>query len=106
VLSAALNSTGCGLDLADVLRVLHEADIGKVWVEGGGKLTSAFLQADQLVDDVYAFISPKLLGDASAIACFQQANIPWKLPIGASFSLFNVAHIGEDALLVLHRVES
>jgi diaminohydroxyphosphoribosylaminopyrimidine deaminase/5-amino-6-(5-phosphoribosylamino)uracil reductase len=106
VLSAALNSTGCGLDLTDVLRVLNEASMGKVWVEGGGKLTSAFLQADQLVDDVYAFISPKLLGDAAAIACFQQANIPWKLPIGGSFSLFNVTHIGEDALLVLHRTES
>lgn len=101
VLSARRSVTGQGLDLADVLRVLWEAGMAKVWVEGGGKLTSAFLQANGLVDDVYTLISPKLLGDAGAMSCFDSATIAWQMPHSSTFSLYNVASVGEDALLVL-----
>ncbi len=101
VLSARRSVTGQGLDLADVLRVLWEAGMAKVWVEGGGKLTSAFLQANGLVDDVYTLISPKLLGDVGAMSCFDSAAIAWQMPHSSTFSLYNVASVGEDALLVL-----
>jgi diaminohydroxyphosphoribosylaminopyrimidine deaminase/5-amino-6-(5-phosphoribosylamino)uracil reductase len=105
VVPVAMDYMGTGLDLNAVLHFLEEAGIGKVWIEGGGRLTSAFLQADALVDDVYAFISPKLLGDSAAVACFSKTKIPWHIPENALLKLVNVTQVGEDALMVFHRSE-
>ena len=106
VLSVKMNPSGNGLDLADGLSVLQEAGIGNVWVEGGGRLTTAFLQAEALVDDVYTCISPKLLGDAAAVACFETPQIAWKMPTATPYTFFNVEKIGQDALLILHRTNA
>jgi len=55
--------TGEGLDLKEVLRALYEDQVDSVMCEGGGRLGSALL-AGGLVDRMYLFVAPLLLGEA------------------------------------------
>lgn len=48
------------LDLRAVLAVLSKRGVGRLLVEGGPTVAASFLEAG-LVDEVYAFIAPKLL---------------------------------------------
>jgi len=48
-------------DPAQALKVLFEAEIHHVWLEGGPTLAAAFLRAG-LVDEVIAYLAPVLLG--------------------------------------------
>ncbi len=49
------------LDLKEVLEKLAESGIASVLVEGGGKIFTEFIK-QKLVDKVYIFIAPKILG--------------------------------------------
>ena len=53
------------VDLRAVLRSLHEAGIRSVLVEGGGTLISEFFRLG-LVDEVTAYIAPRIFGGVSA----------------------------------------
>lgn len=53
------------VDLEEVLRTLGEKKIDSVLVEGGGTLNASLLQ-EGLVDKVYAFLAPKLIGGEKA----------------------------------------
>lgn len=55
------NSTG-RVDLQSLLKKLSKKGISSILVEGGSKVFSSFLKQD-LFDDIYLFISPKILGD-------------------------------------------
>lgn len=58
----------CGTDRVDfgkALDLLAERDIDSVLVEGGGTVNGSFLEAG-LVDRVYAFLGPKLVGGAES----------------------------------------
>ena len=48
-------------DPGEVLRILWERGIRDVWLEGGPTLAAAFVGAD-LVDEIYAYVAPALLG--------------------------------------------
>lgn len=50
---------------AEVLAELHRREVRQVWLEGGPRLAGAFLEAG-LVDEVVAYIAPKLLGAGAA----------------------------------------
>ena len=54
-------STGGGLDLGEVMSALAARDVRSVLCEGGGRLGSALLAAG-LVDRLYLFVAPALLG--------------------------------------------
>lgn len=73
--------SGQGLDLGAVLATLWKGQVVSVLCEGGGRLGSALLAAG-LVDRFYAFLAPKLFGDAG-VAAFQslrgQAPLDWRL---------------------------
>jgi diaminohydroxyphosphoribosylaminopyrimidine deaminase / 5-amino-6-(5-phosphoribosylamino)uracil reductase len=56
-----IDSDGCKLDLQQLLAELYNRKIQLVMVEAGTKLNSSFLKAG-LVDKLYMFIAPKLLG--------------------------------------------
>ena len=62
---ACLIEVGCDetgrLDLASVLRKLHERQMVNVMVEGGGALISSFLN-EKLADELSVFFAPKLFG--------------------------------------------
>jgi diaminohydroxyphosphoribosylaminopyrimidine deaminase/5-amino-6-(5-phosphoribosylamino)uracil reductase len=53
------------IDLLNLLNFLGDRQVVSVLVEGGGELLSSLLQARQ-IDEVVAFIAPKLLGGKSA----------------------------------------
>ena len=55
----------CRVDLEALLRQLAERGIDSVLLEGGGALNESFLRAG-LVDEVCAFIAPKLIGGEGA----------------------------------------
>lgn len=56
-----------GLDLTQVLAVLHERGVGSVLLEGGPRLAGGFL-AERLVDKVVAYIAPALIGGGGPAA--------------------------------------
>jgi diaminohydroxyphosphoribosylaminopyrimidine deaminase/5-amino-6-(5-phosphoribosylamino)uracil reductase len=58
---------GQQVDLCRLMQLLGEAEIASVLVEGGGTLNFSLLQAG-LVDRVYAFIAPLLIGGKTALA--------------------------------------
>jgi diaminohydroxyphosphoribosylaminopyrimidine deaminase / 5-amino-6-(5-phosphoribosylamino)uracil reductase len=52
-------------DPREALGVLWEKGVRDVWLEGGPTVAAAFLRAG-LVDDVYAYVAPALLGSGSS----------------------------------------
>lgn len=57
--------SGIHLDLHDLLEKLGARGIDGILVEGGGTLNSALFE-ENLVDRVYAYIAPKIIGGSSA----------------------------------------
>lgn len=53
------------VDLHDIVAQLSEHDIDSIMLEAGGTLNFAFLNED-LIDEVYAFVAPKILGGKDA----------------------------------------
>ena len=56
-----------GLPINKILRVLYDLGLMSVFIEGGAETIGRFFD-DQLVDKVYTFIAPKIIGGRSAIA--------------------------------------
>ncbi len=83
-------------DLESVLRYLHEKNIRRVMVEAGCTLTSAFINSN-LCDEIYAFISGKMLGSDGRSA-FAIDNIT-DLASARQFHLYKCKKYGSDALL-------
>jgi diaminohydroxyphosphoribosylaminopyrimidine deaminase/5-amino-6-(5-phosphoribosylamino)uracil reductase len=63
------NAAGRGLDLAEVLAVLHGLGIASVMVEGGGRLFDSFLQT-RLYDEIVLSTANKLIGGEAAVQFF------------------------------------
>jgi diaminohydroxyphosphoribosylaminopyrimidine deaminase/5-amino-6-(5-phosphoribosylamino)uracil reductase len=73
------------VDLCDLLEQLGVLGIDSILLEGGGELNEAFLRHG-LVDEVCAFIAPKLIGGSEA-----------KTPIeGQGFAMINDAVVLDD----------
>ena len=51
-----------GLDLAELVRLLHDRGCARIFVEGGGVTVSAFLEAN-LLDRLQVAIAPFIIGD-------------------------------------------
>jgi len=54
-------------NVSDLLSILREKEIISILVEGGGKILGSFLDA-KVVDKVYAFHAPILIGGEKAIS--------------------------------------
>ena len=94
----ARRAAGGGLDLDDVMAQLAAADVRSVLCEGGGRLGSALIAAD-LVQRLYLFVAPTLLG-ANAPAAFVDVAGP---AVGRGWRLVRSARFGDDTLLELAR---
>ena len=57
------------IPLKVLLKILHERNISSILVEGGGKINYSFLN-NNLIDKLYAFIVPKILGGRDGISVF------------------------------------
>lgn len=85
------------VDLADFARLMGEKGIDGVLVEGGGELNYSLIRQG-LVDEVYAFVAPKLLGGREAktpVEGIGAENMSEAVGLGK----FRVESFGEDILL-------
>lgn len=99
------DKTDLELDLTWILKdLVEEEGINNVLCEGGGVLSGNLLQ-ENLVDDIYWFVAPKILGDSKAkLAVEGQHAI--SLDKAKAFELNAPQIIGTDLLLLLHNPES
>ena len=85
------------LDLRAVLEELYKRGVCTVFVECGGKLAGAFLK-ENLVDEIYQFIAPKIVNDNSAKSCFDGENVE-KIADCKKFKIYDIQLIGDDLLI-------
>ena len=62
-----LPSAAAGLDLGLLLAELSKLEISQLLVEGGARLAGAFLR-DALVEEIAAFVAPKIIGGEGALS--------------------------------------
>ena len=85
------------LDLRAVLDELYRRGVCTVFVECGGKLAGAFLR-ENLIDEIYQFIAPKIVNDNSAKSCFDGDSIE-KIADCKNLRIYETQLIGEDVLI-------
>ena len=85
------------LDLKAVLDELYKKGVCSVFVEAGGKLAGAFLK-ENLIDEIYQFIAPKIVNDNSAKTCFDGDSIE-KIADCKKFKIYDTQLIGDDLLI-------
>jgi len=62
------------IDPEFLINNLHERGIYSIIIEGGAKLNGAFLH-QKLVDKIYFFLAPKIMGDKKGISSFEGIKI-------------------------------
>ena len=85
------------LDLRVVLENLYKKGVCTVFVECGGKLAGAFLK-ENLIDEVYQFIAPKVVNDNIAKSCFD-GDLVEKISESKEFKIYEVKLFGTDVLI-------
>ena len=85
------------LDLKSILYELYNRGVCSVFIECGGKLAGAFLK-ENLIDEIYQFIAPKIVNDNSAKSCFDGDSIE-KISDFKRFRIYETKLIGDDVLI-------
>ena len=85
------------LDLRAVLEELYRKGVCTVFVECGGKLAGALLR-ENLIDEIYQFIAPKIVNDNSAKSCFDGDSLE-KIADCKKFRIYETQLIGDDVLI-------
>ncbi|HCY74822.1 MAG TPA: bifunctional diaminohydroxyphosphoribosylaminopyrimidine deaminase/5-amino-6-(5-phosphoribosylamino)uracil reductase RibD [Ignavibacteriales bacterium] len=85
------------LKLKSVIKELSDLQIISVLVEGGSKIYSSFIKQN-LFDDIYLFVSPKILG--SGLKTFSEIGSK-KLSDALKLSIRNSQKLGDDILIEL-----
>jgi len=86
------------VDLKDLLKKLAQREISHLLIEGGGETIASALK-EKIVDRVYFFISPKIIGGRDAITSVEGEGIK-KLNEAISLKNIEVTRIGEDILIL------
>ena len=97
-MSAQLDADGRYLDLEDVLRRLVRHDIMSVLVEGGAQVLGSLFDAG-LVDRVYAFVAPSIIGGSGAPSAVGGLGISDMLDVRRLRDV-RIERFGEDVLVV------
>ena len=85
------------VDLEELMHALAEREITSVLVEGGGTIHFSLLRA-QLVDKVFAFIAPKIIGGSCALTAVEGAGFA-KLSEAVELNDITATKLGEDILI-------
>ncbi len=89
---------GAEINLEDVLKELGKREFSSLLVEGGSRINTAFLEGG-LVDKVYYFIAPKIIGGEDAIQAVAGRGVE-RVKDGIKIIDKEVKMLGEDILLV------
>lgn len=92
-----IETDGERVDLNFLMSELAEREITSVLVEGGGTLHFSMLK-ENLVDKIFAFIAPKILGGKDALTAVEGAGFE-KLSDAVKLKNFSAEKIGEDFLI-------
>jgi len=85
------------VDLNHVLDVLGKRSVTSVLVEGGGELLASLFE-QQLVDKVYAFIAPIIVGGREAVTPVEGKGIR-KIAEALRLKERTMTHLGDDLLI-------
>lgn len=85
------------LDIEAVLKNLYSKGIYSVFVECGGTLAGSMLK-DNLIDEVYQFIAPKILNDNNGLSCFNCADIK-EISQAKNLKIYELKQIEKDILI-------
>lgn len=85
------------VDLNILMKKLAEREITSVLVEGGGTIHFSMLK-NGLVDKIYAFIAPKIIGGAKSLTSVEGIGFE-KLADAVEIKDFTAEKLGEDILL-------
>lgn len=101
----AVRAGGRGLDLAALMEALAVRGVASVFVEGGGELAASLL-AEGLVDRLYLFVAPVVIGEGG-VPAFPPAPGVRPEEIGVPFEgwqpRLDPVRFGADTLIVLDR---
>lgn len=86
------------VDIADLLKKLGARGIDSILLEGGGELNYTFVKAGA-IDEVYAFIAPKIVGGRTAKTPVEGEGFE-RMEEALELSPFAVETIGRDILLM------
>lgn len=102
---AAVPEAGTGLDLAVLMDALRERGITSVLCEGGGVLAASLLR-ERLVDRLYLFVAPVVIGERG-VPAFPMGETDERAPEVFRFegwkSVSDPSRFGNDTLIVLDR---
>ncbi len=85
------------VDLKILMRELARREITSVLVEGGGTVHFSMLK-EKLVDKIFAFVAPKIIGGKNSLTAVEGAGFE-KLSDAVNLKNFSAEKIGEDFLL-------
>ena len=85
------------VDVESLSRLLGERGVDSVLLEGGGNLNFSFLRQG-LVDELYAFVAPKIVGGADAKTPVEGRGVD-RMADALPFRLREMRQVGEDVLL-------
>ena len=94
---AVLPESGGHVCLKSLMKYLGEMQISSVLIEGGGEINESALRAD-IVDHIYAYIAPKIIGGKTAKTPVEGlgADSP---DTGAKLKNPKITQLGEDILI-------
>ena len=90
------------VDLEDLLDKLYEMNIGSVLVEGGSLVNTSFLE-NGLVDKIYEFIAPIVVGGKDSRSAFLGEGVS-EIKDAEKFEIANVERFGEDIMVEVNNV--
>lgn len=90
------------VDISQLSQILLEIGFYQILIEAGGKLNSSFLEAD-CVDELYLFITPKIINDNKAIGIFENEENQ-TLEEGKKMKLKQVIQLEEDVLMIYKKL--
>ena len=90
-------STRDEIHLSSLLAILGKRGVVRLMVEGGGTLLGSLFD-HELIDKVFAFISPRILGGLNAPSPIEGQGVS-RIADAISLKCVTVEHLGEDFLV-------
>lgn len=91
------------VNLRELFKKLKDREIDSVLIEGGGTINYSALETD-LVDKIYLYIAPKIIGGKDSKTFVEGEGIDL-LSNSYNFNIENIQILGEDVLLETYRKE-
>ena len=89
-------------DLEDLLGKLYQMNISSVLVEGGSLVNTSFLEND-LVDKIYEFIAPIVIGGVDSRSAFLGQGA-FEIISAKKFEIINLERFGKDIMIEVNNV--